>query len=115
VGEFTYRAAVIHVGATYGTLMAFNVWFKIWPAQQKIIPAIKSGSAPDAALAGMAGLRSKHNTYMSIPLVWAMINQHTAGSFTSIIYPGASLILSVAVGWWFCSLMYKKGAAVKGF
>jgi uncharacterized membrane protein len=115
LGGFGYRAAVIHVGATYGTLMAFNVWFKIWPAQQKIIPAIKSGQAPDAALAGMAGLRSKHNTYMSIPLVWAMINQHTAASFTSIIYPGASLILSVAIGWWVCSLFYKKGAAVKGF
>lgn len=123
-GEFTYRAAVIHVGATFGTLMAFNVWYRIWPAQQKIIPAIKNGEAPDAALAGMAGLRSKHNTYMSIPLVWAMINQHTAVSFNSpemgsLAVGDAYLPLSftgaVIIGWWFCAWCYKKGASIKGF
>ena len=57
--------------------MAFNVWFRIWPAQQKIITAIKNGDAPDSDLVTLAGLRSKHNTYMSVPLIWTMINQHT--------------------------------------
>ena len=57
--------------------MAFNVWFRIWPAQQKIITAIKNGDAPDASLVALAGQRSKHNTYLSVPLIWTMINEHT--------------------------------------
>ena len=57
--------------------MAFNVWFRIWPAQRKIITAIKQGDAPDGDLVALAGLRSKHNTYMSVPLIWTMMNQHT--------------------------------------
>ncbi len=122
VGQFAYRAAVIHVGMAFGTLMAFNVWYRIWPAQQKIIAAIKAGQAPDAALAGLAGLRSKHNTYMSIPLVWMMLNAHTT-AFSSWPYAVAvggvdvplSLPLSILVGWWFCAWCYRKGAAVKGF
>ena len=75
-GGFGYRAFNIHLGALFGTNMAFNVWFRIWPAQQKIITAIKNGEAPDADLAALAGLRSKHNTYMSVPLI-TMMNQHT--------------------------------------
>ncbi|MED5329790.1 MAG: urate hydroxylase PuuD [Planctomycetota bacterium] len=122
VGGHGYRSAVIHVGATLGTLMAYNVWFKIWPAQQKIISSIKAGEAPDGALAALAGLRSKHNTYMSIPLIWTMINSHTVGFST---WPGSyqcggidiplSLPLAVIIGWAFCAWCYKKGAAVKGF
>ena len=76
-GGFSYRALNIHVGAMFGTIMAFNVWYRIWPAQQKIITAVKAGTAPDAALVALAGARSRHNTYMSVPLVWTMINQHT--------------------------------------
>ena len=38
------------LGAMFGTIMAFNVWFRIWPAQQNIITAIKNGEAPDANL-----------------------------------------------------------------
>ena len=34
---FSYRSFNIHVGALLGTNMAFNVWFRIWPAQQQII------------------------------------------------------------------------------
>ena len=74
---FSYRSFNIHLGALFGTNMAFNVWFRIWPAQQKIITAIKNGEAPEADLVGLAGLRSKHNTYMSVPLIWTMMNQHT--------------------------------------
>jgi uncharacterized membrane protein len=77
--EFDYRAHNIHIGAMFGTIMAFNVWFRIWPAQQKIITAIKDGEAPDGDLLALAGLRSKHNTYLSLPLIWTMINDHTVG------------------------------------
>jgi uncharacterized membrane protein len=49
-GQFGYRAFNIHIGAMFGTMMAFNVWFRIWPAQQKIITAIRDGEAPERDL-----------------------------------------------------------------
>src|ERR1041384_8278245 len=63
--KFTYRAYLIHIGAMFGTTMAFNVWFRIWPGQKKIITAIKNGQAPDAAIVALSGSRSRHNTYLS--------------------------------------------------
>jgi uncharacterized membrane protein len=69
---FTYRAFNIHLAALFGTIMAFNVWFRIWPAQKKILTAVKNGTAPDAALVALAGVRSRHNTYMSAPLLWGI-------------------------------------------
>src|SRR5262245_47987064 len=44
---FSGRALYIHVGALLGTIMASNVWMRIWPAQRRIIAAIKAGQAPD--------------------------------------------------------------------
>ncbi|MBI3540734.1 MAG: urate hydroxylase PuuD [Deltaproteobacteria bacterium] len=52
---YGYRGYVIHIGAMFGTIMAFNVWFRIWPAQQKIITAIKNGEKPDADVVALAG------------------------------------------------------------
>lgn len=109
---FGYRAYVIHVGALFGSIMAFNVWYRIWPAQQKIITAIKEGSAPDQALVTAAGMRSRHNTYMSVPLFWTMINAHTS-------VPAASswqyLLGVVLLGWLLVMLVYKKSTKVSGF
>src|SRR5437867_7124302 len=51
---FAPRAVYIHLGMLFGTIMAMNVWMRIWPAQKKIIAATKSGTPPDAALAAMA-------------------------------------------------------------
>ena len=121
VGQgFSYRGYNIHIGALFGTIMAFNVWFRIWPAQQKIITAIKNGEAPDAKLAGLAGMRSKHNTYLSVPLFWAMINGHTsyfAGGNLGITKNWAPFVMMAVtlLGWhivWHC---YKKGGKIKGF
>ena len=62
----------------FGTIMAFNVWFRIWPAQQKIITAIRERAAAGSRpWLRWPATRSKHNTYLSVPLVWMMINQHT--------------------------------------
>src|SRR5579884_3170920 len=55
---FTPRATFILVGATLGTIMAANVWMRIWPNQRRIISATKAGTAPDPAWLGPAGLRS---------------------------------------------------------
>lgn len=108
---FSFRGYSIHLGAMFGTFMAFNVWFRIWPAQQKIITATKNGEAPDPALAAMAGLRSKHNTYMSVPLVFAMINQHDTWAAGHPII----LALIVPIGWGVVYWLYGKATQVKGF
>lgn len=113
VGGFSYRAYVIHVGAMFGTMMAFNVWFRIWPAQQKIITAVKEGNKPDADLVALAGSRSKHNTYMSVPLIWMMIDTHTVVPYASFGFWG--VVGAVAIGWWFCSMFYRQSAKVPGF
>ena len=115
VSEMTsYRAYNIHLGTMFGSMMAFNVWYRIWPAQQRIITAIKNGDAPNPADAGMAGLRSKHNTYMSVPLIWTMINEHTVGVSHYLGGYGVLLIM-VVVGWHLVFQLYKKSAKVQGF
>jgi uncharacterized membrane protein len=100
--------------------MAFNVWFRIWPAQQKIIRAVKEGTAPDANLVKLAGARSRHNTYMSLPLLWAMIGQHTNYFFGGNLgipsaYYWVFWLLIIIVGWHIVFQCYKKAAKVPGF
>jgi len=120
LGGFSYRAFNIHLGAMFGSMMAFNVWFRIWPAQQKIITAVKEGTAPDATLVALAGGRSRHNTYMSLPLLWAMIDQHTTvfsgGNLgISAEYSWVVLLLVILLGWHIIWQCYKKAGQVKGF
>ncbi len=112
IGGFGFRGMAIHLGAMFGTIMAFNVWFRIWPNQQKIIAAIKAGQAPDPAMVALAGSRSKHNTYMSVPLVFMMINQHStwAASAPLILIPGI-----VLVGFFGVYHLYNHAPKVKGF
>jgi uncharacterized membrane protein len=120
VGHFSQRATLIHTGVLFGTAMAFNVWFRIWPAQQKIITAVKNGVAPDAALVKIAGLRSRHNTYMSLPLLWAMIGQHTTFFFggnwgiPNDLY-WVFWLLIIIIGWHIVFQCYKKAGKVQGF
>lgn len=119
VGGFGYRGYVIHVGAMFGTAMAFNVWFRIWPAQQQIITAIKNGQAPDAALVGVAGLRSRHNTYMSASLIWMMIDTHNQGFMANVPVIGQNqeigLLLMILVSWHVVTRLYQRAGQVKGF
>jgi uncharacterized membrane protein len=112
LAHFSYRAYVIHTGAMFGTIMAMNVWMRIWPAQKKIITAVRDGVAPDATLVAMAGARSRHNTYLSVPLVWMMINAHTTVPFASSF---VSLLVAILVGWAAVYWLYTKAGTVKGF
>jgi uncharacterized membrane protein len=107
---FNGRALYIHLGAFFGTIMAMNVWMRIWPAQKKIIAGIKgTGPAPDASVAAMAGLRSKHNTYMSVPLLFMMISNHYP-----VMYGGKSAWVcaagTVLLGWGLTKWLYIKSA-----
>jgi uncharacterized membrane protein len=122
VAHFSYRGTLIHTGALFGTTMAFNVWFRIWPSQQKIIRATKDGSPLPATdpIVKLAGLRSRQNTYMSVPLVWAMIAQHTtyfAGGNLGIpnnLYWVVWLVI-IIIGWHIVFQCYKKAGKVQGF
>lgn len=120
VGDFSYRGTLIHTGALFGTIMAFNVWFRIWPAQQKIIRATKEGGAPDADLVKLAGTRSRHNTYLSLPLFWAMIGQHTtyfAGGNLGVPqeYYWLVWLAIILLGWHIIWQLYRKAGKVQGF
>ena len=70
------RAAFFHIGALLGTIMAFNVVMGIIPAQKKMLKAIADGNEPDPKMGKLGPLRSKHNSYMAIPLVFIMISNH---------------------------------------
>jgi uncharacterized membrane protein len=78
---FSGRGAFIHYGALLGTIMAANVAHIIIPGQRRMVAAVREGRAPDAqdSLAGKQ--RSVHNTYFTLPAVFAMISNHYAGVF----------------------------------
>ena len=120
-GGFTYRTFNIHLAAMLGTIMAFNVWARIWPAQQQIIRGVKGdGPAAPAELVTFAATRSRHNVYMSVPLVWGMINTHTtafAGGRFGIPtqYSFVVYLIVILLGWHIVWQLYKKAPKVKGF
>ncbi|MEK7432653.1 MAG: urate hydroxylase PuuD [Cyanobacteriota bacterium] len=70
------RAAYIHVGAMIGTIMAANVWIRILPGQTKMLKAVKEGKPVDPAPGLRAKMRSKHNNYMTYPVIFIMISNH---------------------------------------
>jgi uncharacterized membrane protein len=107
---YASRAVYIHIGAVFGTIMAANVWMRIWPNQRKIIWAVKNGQAPDAALAATAGLRSKHNTYMSFPLIFFMLSNHYPTVY-GWDYGWALIPVFVAVGWGITKFCYTKAGS----
>ena len=107
---FSGRAVYIHIGAMLGTIMAANVWMHIWPAQRKIIAAIKAGQAPDPAVVALAGLRSRHNTFMSVPLIFFMVSNHYPTLYGSPQgWIGA--IVTVVLGFLAVMWLYKQSGA----
>ena len=93
------RAAYIHVGAMFGTIMAANVWMRILPAQKKMIAAINAGGKPDDALSAQAKLRSKQNTFMAVPVVFIMLSSHFPGVTYGEHYNWAILCVLILAGW----------------
>jgi uncharacterized membrane protein len=93
------RAAYIHIGAMFGTIMAANVWMRILPAQGKMIAAIKEGRKVDQALAAQAKFRSKQNTFMAVPVVFIMISNHFPSATYGDRYNWAILSVLILLGW----------------
>ena len=116
VGHFSGRSLYIHAGATFGTIMALNVWMVIWPYQQKIIRGVKEGTPADAETIRQAGLRSRQNTFMSIPLIFTMISNHYPTVYgASMWVRDGALAAIIIVGFLFVRLLYGKAAKVQGF
>jgi uncharacterized membrane protein len=96
---FSGRAAYIHLGAIFGTIMTANVWFRILPAQRRMIQAAASGTAFDPALGAQAKLRSKHNTFMAVPVVFIMLSNHYPVATYGSQYNWPVLVGLVLLGW----------------
>ncbi len=96
---FSARAAYIHLGAIFGTIMAANVWMHILPAQKRMIAALKEGRKPDERLSAQAKLRSKQNTFMAVPVVFIMISNHFPGVTYGDRYNWVILSVLVLLGW----------------
>ncbi len=69
----------IGLGMWFGLVMAFNVWFIIWPAQKKALGMVTVGAEEKAAAARKAMLTSRLNTLLSIPLLYFMVAQQNGG------------------------------------
>ncbi len=87
---FSGRAAYILFGATLGTVMVANVAHVIIPGQKIMVAAAERGELPDPSHANNAKLRSVHNTYFTLPVLFVMTSNHFAMTYS---HPNNWLIL----------------------
>ncbi|MEL6116618.1 urate hydroxylase PuuD [Photobacterium sp. SP02] len=80
---FSGRGAYIHVGAIIGTIMVGNVFFVIMPAQRGLVKAIEENREPDPVLPAKGLLRSRHNNYLTLPVLFIMISNHFPSTYGS--------------------------------
>jgi uncharacterized membrane protein len=100
---FSGRAAYIHVGAIVGTIMVANVFFVIIPGQRKMLAHIRAGQTPDPRPGRLGKIRSVHNTYLTLPVLFTMISNH---------YP---MTYGSGYGWLILVLLGAAGVAVRYF
>ena len=67
------EARLIGIGMWLGLIMAFNVWFIIWPAQKRVLGLVEADDATKAAAAKRAMIFSRTNTLLSIPMLLCMV------------------------------------------
>lgn len=100
--EMSHRAILIHIGALLGTAMAANAWMHIAPAFERSVAAMREGHAPNQADLARAGVRSRHNLFMSMPLLLLMLSVHQERllGFERWQIPIAGLmIVGLGIGW----------------
>ena len=69
----------IGIGMWLALIMAFNVWFIIWPNQKKVLGIVEASAEEKAAAARLAGMTSRINTMLSIPMLFCMVAQQNGG------------------------------------
>lgn len=77
----TPRASYIQIGAMIGTMMAANVFFVIIPNQRVMVDTMIAGEEPDTSLGDAGALRSLHNNYFTLPVLFIMISNHFPMTF----------------------------------
>jgi uncharacterized membrane protein len=100
---FAGRAAFLLVGAMLATTMSASVFFWIIPGQRKVVAAIKAGQPVDPIHGKRGKQRSVHNTYFTLPVLFAMLSGHYSFTYN---HPQNWLVLI---------LMMFAGAAIRQF
>ena len=100
---FTGRAAMLHLGAFTATIMTANVFFQIMPNQRIVVEDLKQGRTPDAKYGKIAKVRSTHNNYLTLPVVFLMLSNH---------YP---LAFATQYSWIIASLIFLTGVTIRHY
>lgn len=100
---FTGRAALLHLGAFTATIMTANVFFIIMPNQRIVVKDLKEGRTPDSKYGKIAKLRSTHNNYLTLPVIFLMLSNH---------YP---LAFATEYNWLIASLVFLMGVTIRHY
>ena len=100
---FTGRAALLHLGAFTATIMTANVFFQIMPNQRIVVADLKAGRTPDAKYGKIAKVRSTHNNYLTLPVVFLMLSNH---------YP---LAFATEYSWIIAALIFLTGVTIRHY
>ncbi len=100
---FTGRAALLHLGAFTATIMTANVFFIIMPNQRIVVKDLQEGRTPDPKYGKIAKLRSTHNNYLTLPVVFLMLSIH---------YP---LAFATDYSWIIASLVFLMGVTIRHY
>ena len=100
---FTGRATMLHLGAFTATIMTANVFFIIMPNQRIVVKDLQEGRTPDAKYGKIAKLRSTHNNYLTLPVVFLMLSNH---------YP---LAFATEYNWVIAALIFLMGVTIRHF
>ena len=73
IGSGGGKNAAIGIGMWLGLIMAFNVWFIIWPNQKKVLGIVEATPEEKAKSAKIALLASRTNTLLSLPMLLSMV------------------------------------------
>jgi len=109
---FSGRAALLHLGAFTATIMTANVAMIIMPNQRIVVADLKAGRAPDPKYGKIAKLRSTHNNYLTLPVIFLMLSNHYPLAFaTDYNWIIASLVflMGVTIRHYFNSMHARKG------
>ena len=100
---FTGRAAMLHLGAFTATIMSANVFLIIMPNQRIVVKELKEGRTPDPKYGKIAKLRSTHNNYLTLPVLFLMLSNH---------YP---LAFATEYTWIIASLVFLTGVTIRHY
>ncbi|MCR9069048.1 MAG: urate hydroxylase PuuD [Rhodobacteraceae bacterium] len=100
---FSGRAALLHLGALTATIMTANVAMVIIPNQKVVVADLKAGRTPDPKYGKIAKLRSTHNNYLTLPVIFLMLSNH---------YP---LAFASEWNWLIAALVFLMGVTIRHF